>query len=48
MYDSNPLELFKYLLPELSKTNLHFVEIKKHADTDAKASASNPHLDEKG
>lgn len=46
MYDSNPLELMKVLLPELSKKNIQFLEIKKHADTDAKASSSNPKLDD--
>lgn len=30
MYDSNPLELYKYVLTELSKKNLLFVEIKRH------------------
>ena len=33
MYDSNPLELMKYLLGELSKRNLAFVELKRHANT---------------
>jgi len=33
MYDSNPLELMKYLLGELSKRNLAFVELKRHAST---------------
>lgn len=30
MYDSNPLELSDYLLGELSKRDLQFVEIKRH------------------
>lgn len=29
MYDSNPLELMKYLLSELDKRNLAFVELKR-------------------
>lgn len=31
MYDSNPLALLTYLLPELDKRNLAFVEIKRHS-----------------
>jgi len=31
MYDSNPLELMKYILGELSNRNLAFVELKRHA-----------------
>jgi len=34
MYDSNPLELMKYLLGELSKRNLSFVEIKRFGATE--------------
>jgi len=30
MYDSNPMELMKHLLGELSKRNLAFVELKRH------------------
>lgn len=30
MYDTNPLELMKYVLKELSKKDLQFVEIKRH------------------
>ena len=30
MYDSNPLGLMKYILGELDKLNLAFVEIKRH------------------
>jgi len=30
MYDSNPLELMKYLLGELNKRDLAFVELKRH------------------
>ena len=33
MYESNPLESTKYLLGELSKRNLAFVELKRHANT---------------
>ena len=29
MYDSNPLELMRYILGELSKRNLSFVELKR-------------------
>ena len=29
MYDSNPLELMRYILGELSKRNLAFVELKR-------------------
>lgn len=35
MYDSNPLELMKYALSELSKKDLHFVEIKRHGFNDS-------------
>jgi len=31
MYDSNPLELMKYILGELSKRNLAFVELKRQS-----------------
>lgn len=34
MYDSNPLELMKYVLKELEKLNLAFVEIKRHGAYD--------------
>lgn len=30
MYDTNPLELCKYLLAELDKRKLAFVEIRRH------------------
>lgn len=30
MYDSNPIALLSYLLPELQKKNLAFVELKRH------------------
>jgi len=30
MYDSNPKELMKYVLKELDKKNLFFVEVKTH------------------
>lgn len=29
-YDSNPLELMKYLLKEIEKRNIAFVEFKRH------------------
>lgn len=48
MYDSNPLELLKYLLPELSKKNLHFVEIKRHAANEYKKHDTDPNLDAQG
>jgi len=31
MYDSNPLQLMKYILGELTNRNLAFVELKRHA-----------------
>lgn len=34
MFDSNPLELMRYLLPELEKRNLAFVELKRYGSTD--------------
>jgi hypothetical protein len=34
MKDSNPLELMKYILSELSKRNLAFVEIRKYGYLD--------------
>lgn len=30
MYDSDPVALLNYLLPELEKRNLAFVEFKRH------------------
>lgn len=30
MYDSYPFDLYKYILGELEKKNLHFVEMKRH------------------
>lgn len=35
MYDSNPLELYSYILKELEKKNIHFVEFKRHAKDEA-------------
>ena len=32
MYDSNPLELMRYLLGELNELNLAFVELKRHGN----------------
>lgn len=34
MYDSNPIELMKYALSELSKLDLAFVEVKRHGILD--------------
>jgi len=34
MYDSNPIGLLNYLLPELDKRNLAFVEFKRHGKND--------------
>lgn len=34
LFDSNPDELMKYVLGELSKKNLQFVEIKRHGFVD--------------
>lgn len=36
MYDSNPLNLMKYVLPKLDKKGLQFVEIKRHGPYDPK------------
>ena len=30
MYDSNPLELMKYLFSELEKRDIAFIELKRH------------------
>ena len=38
MYDSNPLALLTYLLPELDKRDLAFVEIKRHSPYEANPS----------
>lgn len=47
MYDSNPKELFRYLLKELEKRKLSFVEVKKHGFTDTGKSADGK-VDENG
>lgn len=36
IYDSNPLALMKYLLPELDKRNLAFVEVRRHNPSEVK------------
>ncbi|KRW99858.1 hypothetical protein PPERSA_10977 [Pseudocohnilembus persalinus] len=38
MYESEPVKVLEYLLPELEKRKIQFLEVKKHAATDAKES----------
>lgn len=47
MYDSNPLELMKYVLGELDKKDLAFVELKRHGVQDSSRKAKDG-KDEKG
>lgn len=37
MYDSEPLETTKYVLKELEKKKIAFVEIKRHGPVDGKS-----------
>lgn len=48
MYDSDPYELHKYLLTELSKKNLMFVEIKRHSKMELTEGVNGTDLDEQG
>jgi len=45
MYDSNPLELMRYILGKLSKLNLAFVELKRHSKTEKVFSKVEGHTD---
>ncbi|KRX11008.1 hypothetical protein PPERSA_03066 [Pseudocohnilembus persalinus] len=48
MYDSNPYALLQYMLPELQKLDLQFLEVKRHAETDVKESSPGSGKDEEG
>lgn len=45
MYDSDPMELMKYLLGELSKRNLAFVELKRHRVMDEESKNNKNRVD---
>lgn len=48
MYDSDPDKLMEYVLKELSKKNLQFVEIKRHGFIDKGAGDNEEEIDSKG
>lgn len=48
MYDSNPKEVTKYVLKELEKKKIAFVELKRHGFTDAGKTGENENVDEHG
>lgn len=48
MYDSDPDALMKYLLGELSKKDLQFVEVKRHGFIDSTNTKDGDKKDDKG
>lgn len=48
MYDSNPLELMKYILKELENKKIAFVEIKRHGSLESAKPDSKDIYDENG